>query len=162
MVLRALRLPPLDEPTLSMLLGLRVPTAAVSDYPGSIADDDPTSHGIRLRDKELQRLSCFLQQFGFELKTSFHPIANIQRDNFPEYVSELLSRDEQLVIGYDYKIVFEEGESLGHMGLITGVTTNRSEIDLVEPEDGVVARVDESKLFTGASAFRSGIWSFST
>lgn len=160
MVLDALRMPPLDEQTLSMVLGLRVPSVSLSDYPGAIPDDDPTSHGIRLRDVELSRLKNFLQQFGFRLTTSFHPASDIQRDDFAEYISNLMSGEKVLIVGYNYKTVFEKGEGLGHMGVITNVSTARGQIELVEPEEGIIANVDEVKLYAGAAIFKSGIWAF--
>ena len=161
MILRRRDFNSYDQLELGNRLGLIVPENLSSKYPGMRTSDDMNQWGIPSYNLETS-LNKLFSSLDLNLYHRYFPVHYIPANNFIDFISENIELGNDIMIGFDYLSVYNNGEHVGHTSLISKADSIQNLIWLTDPE--YIPENDRpircEKLIHGMEVKNDGIWIF--
>ena len=139
-------------------LGLKIPPSLKNKYPETEVSDDETQWGVHPdKDNSLQR---FINDNSIDLYFKFLNLRSIPSNTIIDCINDNLEKGNDIIVGYDYATVFEAGENVGHVSLLSSLNEVANTVQLVDPEVPHPIEVCIKKLLKGIYKRYSGFWIF--
>ncbi len=161
-ILAEQRQPPIDPLKLGLELGLVVPSAKAADYPGARVSESKDQWGVHPQQTEYS-IEKVLERHHIPLVYRFIHINQITSGKHLDFMASQLDARNSIIVGYDYKTVFNTGGHVGHVSVVVSIETASDLIILWDPADPEeYIAVPYFTLLAGIRKRRDGYWLFGT
>lgn len=141
-------------------LGLKIPLYMKEKYPNAQISDIESEYGVHPNNEN--SLEQFINRNGIELKLKYINLKDIPSNSIIDCLCDNLETGNDIIVGYDYATVFQDGLHVGHVSLICSVDELKNTVVLMDPEEYQPIEVDIRKLLAGILKRSSGFWIFSS
>ena len=159
MILKRRNIPTYSQLEIACELGLVVPHHLLSQYPCAKTSEDEKDWGVHPQAKETS-IDLFLKKKGVSLAFKYIGAHNLPSESVVDFLVDNLRQDNDIIVGYDYAAVFNDGKNVGHVSLIKSVNSIIETVELVDPEDTNIVSVQLKDLLRGVFQKKDGFWIF--
>ena len=134
MVFERRGLPSFSQYQLGLELGFVIPPEYKSSYPDARISSDESEWGVHPF-SENTSIQHLFQKLSIPLVVSDVPVKSIPTGSLLDFMLEQIMSDRDVMIGFDYASVFNQGKNVNHTGLVSSIRTATEKIKLVDPEE---------------------------
>jgi hypothetical protein len=138
-------------------LGLVVPTKLAHKYTFAKVSNNKQDWGVHPQKFPIEK---FLVNNNIELDFAFVPLSSIPPSSIPDFMEENIINGNDIIVGYDFAEVFDNGDHVGHVSLIGHINDLKDELLLYDPELTNPVTVSIKKLVQGIKRKQDGFWLF--
>lgn len=155
---RGLRVFPQQQ--IAYSLNLKVPLPMKEKYPGAQFTEIEAEWGVHPNERNL--LEEFINKNEIKLSLKYINARDIPSHSIMDFLCDNLEAGNDIIVGYDYAAVFQDGLNVGHVSLISSVDDLRNLIILTDPEEVQPVQINAKQLTAGILKGSSGFWVFSS
>lgn len=159
MILKRRNLTTYPQAEIAYHLDLVVSPELIAKYPRARVSADEKDWGVHPQ-SDRTTIEEFLRKQGIPLVFKYISAKEVPTDSVTDFLSDNLCQDNDIMVGYDYATVFEEGKNVGHVSLIRSVNTSLETVELLDPEHADTIMVRLKDLIRGVLHQRDGFWVF--
>lgn len=161
MILRRRGLTAFDQLELAVELGLVVPSERAADFPGARVSDEEQEWGVHPQQPQYS-LRGFLLRQEMPLEHKFIHWREVPSSAHIDFVVSHLDAGNDVIVGFDYKVVFSAGGHSGHVSLVLSSNPMTETMELLDPASasGTSTIVPLPHLIRGMAGKQDGYWLF--
>ena len=152
---RGLRVFPQEQ--IAQELGLVVSPDQAATYPWAASSDQESEWGVHPQDQEHSLMSFFVRH-GVDLDELFYRPSHIFGRDYADFIASNLAQGNDVLVGYDFKVVFGAGRHVGHVSIVSGVNSSKALITLIDPERRTPVTASLKILMDGVETVTDGFW----